>query len=70
MRPYLDYYVQAWGPENKKDAELLERIQRRATKMIRGLEHFSFPRQPDLVDGSPALGRRVGADDLLRSAPT
>ena len=42
MRPHLQYCIQVWGPQYRKDVELLERVRRRATKMIRGLQHLPY----------------------------
>jgi len=41
VRPHLESCIQLWSPQHREDMDLLERAQRRATKMIQGLEHLS-----------------------------
>ncbi|PKU46120.1 hypothetical protein llap_3617 [Limosa lapponica baueri] len=42
MRALMQYCIQLRGPQYKKDMDLVERVCRRVTKMIRGLEHLSY----------------------------
>jgi len=39
--------VQMWSPQHRRDMDLLERVQRRVTKMIQGMEHLSCEDQAE-----------------------
>ena len=42
VRPHLEYAVQAWNPYLAKDITILEKVQRRATRMISDIQHLPY----------------------------
>ena len=42
IRPHLEYANSVWGPTSKTDQDAVERVQRRATRMVRSLRHLSY----------------------------
>ena len=41
VRSHLEYCIQMWSPQYRRDMDLLEHVQRRVTKMTQGMEHLS-----------------------------
>ena len=66
MRLHLEYCIQVWGPQHRKDVELLKRVQGRTMKMIKSLEHLSYEGTEELKElGLFSLEKRRLEGDLI-----
>ncbi len=62
VRPHLDYAIQAWSPHLEKDKNSLEKVQRRATKLIPSLKHLLYGERLSQLHLTTLNTRRERAD--------
>ena len=64
VRPHLEYCIQTWSPFYKQDKELLEKVQRRATKMVNGFKNLEYEERLKRL-GLKTLGYRRNRADMI-----
>ena len=60
LRPKLKYCIHMWNPFLKKDIILLEKVQRRATKLITGLKHKSYKERVNITVNNTRNQKKKG----------
>ena len=67
VRPHLEYCCSVWNPHFRKDIELIEGVQRRATKLVKDVEHLHYNDRLDRLEhlGLMCLHTRRIRSDLI-----
>ena len=65
VRPHLEYAAPVWSPHLVKDKELLENVQRRATKLVPGLKQLPYPERLRKLK-LPTLAYRRARGDMIQ----
>ena len=64
VRPHLEYCNTVWGPFNRADQKRVERVQRRATKLVRAIKDLPYTERLRIL-GLPSLYYRRRRGDMI-----
>ena len=64
VRPHLEFASCVWSPKHKYNKDSIERVQRRATKLVPGLSHLSYTERLKQLNLETLEYRRRRADIL------
>ena len=62
VRAHLEYCIQSWSPYLRKDIDCLERVQKRATKLVEGMKKLSYPERLRKLKMTTLEQRRLRGD--------
>ena len=65
VRPHIEYAAPVWSPHLVKHKQLLENVQRRATKLVPGLYQLSYPERLKKLK-LPTLAYRRARGDMIQ----
>jgi len=67
----MEYAIQAWSPHFIKDIDCLEKVQRRATSLIKGFKKYSYENRLHMLGLTTLEKRRLRGDliERIRSYP-
>jgi hypothetical protein len=64
VRPHLEYASSAWSPYQKQDIIHLEKVQRRATKLVPSLKNLNYAKRLEVIGLTSLEERRQRSDAI------